>query len=248
MSRTDIVLFSAIFGRKEPPNPLVFGPFDSCRKVMFTDLPDLEIPGVEVIRTPLIDGDPARTSRHAKLQPHLAFPEARWTIYLDNKSRLLVDPMTVIDAVETLPDIDFFAFPHFRRTCLYDEAKTVIQNGFDDPRRVRRQIRRYRREGMPKGFGLIEGHFLVRRPTPAVAAFGEAWFREVMTESRRDQIAFPYLAWKLGLRHAAPPGLVWSQTVEHSHLDRANRVPDYRPVSPLYVAARRVYHRLRGKG
>ena len=70
-----LVLYSALYGNKEPLNAEVFGPFTSCRRVLFTDRVDLHLPGVDIVRDPLDGLDPARASRRAKLIPHHYLPE-----------------------------------------------------------------------------------------------------------------------------------------------------------------------------
>jgi hypothetical protein len=243
-----LVLYSAHYGQSDPLNPEVFGGFETCRRVLFTDRPDLTLPGVEVIHDPLDGLDPARASRRAKLRPHRYFPDDDWSIWIDNKSRLKTDPQAVLAAVQSQSDAGFFAFPHFRRDCVYQEGQTVWELGLDDHRVVKERMRTYRSEGMPEHAGLIEGHFIVRRHhDPDLARFGDAWFDHVRRYSRRDQISFPYLAWTLGLRYEVIRALVWKETVEFTVFDRKTRKPDYPPRNVLYQRARKLYHALKGR-
>ncbi len=242
-----IILFSALYGDKEPLNPNVFGGFRGGRTVLVSDRPR-EVPdGVELILDPAGALDPARASRRSKLMPHRFFPDADWSVWLDNKSRLLRDPAGIVAAVRAQGGADFFAYPHFRRDCVYDEGQTVWENGLDDYRTVRERMNTYRNEGMPRHFGLIEGHFIVRRHTGAVAAFGEAWFDHVCRYSRRDQISFPYLVWKTGFPYALITAISRPETVILAELDRVHRVPDFPRKNLAYQKLRKVYHRLRGR-
>lgn len=242
-----LVLYSAHYGSADPFNPGVFGGFQSCRRVLFTDREGLFLPEVEVIHDPLDGLDPARASRRAKLRPHQYFPDAEWSLWLDNKSRLRRDPHEVLAAVRAQGDADFFAFRHFRRDCVYDELQTAWENGLDDYAILKERLRTYRAEGMPRHAGLIEGHFLLRRHNaPALVRFGERWFEHVLRFSRRDQISFPYLAWKLGLGYETITALDWKETVEFTVHDRKARKPEFPRRNVLYQEARRVYHRLRG--
>ena len=100
-----VVLYSARYGDKEPLNAQVFGGFDGVRRVMFSDDPALRLPGIEVVHDPLDGLDPARASRRAKLRPHLYFPEAEWSIWLDNKSRLLTEPQAIVAALQAYQGI-----------------------------------------------------------------------------------------------------------------------------------------------
>lgn len=242
-----LVLYSALYGDREPLNLQVFGPFTNVRRVLFTDRTDLSFPGVEIIHDPLDGLDPARAARRAKLMPHRYLPED-WSIWLDNKSSLRRDPEKVLAALQAQSDAAFFAFAHFRRRCVYQELQTCWENGLDDFARLKERQRFYRAEGFPENAGLIEGHFLVRRHhDPAVARFGERWFEHVLRYSRRDQISFPYLAWKLDLPFATITALDWAGTVQHDQLDRAARPPDFPRKHLAYQAVRGLYHRLRGR-
>lgn len=241
-----LVLYSALYGGKEPLNPEIFGPFAHVRRVLFTDRTDLALPGVEIIRDPLDGLDPARASRRAKLMPHRWFPEARWSIWLDNKSRLKANPDAIVAALEAQSDAAFFAFPHFRRDCVYHELQTCWENGLDDYAALRERERTYRAEGMPAHAGLIEGHFIARRHNePAVIRFGERWFEHVLRYSRRDQISFPYLVWKTSFRFDFITGLDRRETVDLTVFDRMARVPDFPRKHLAYQAARKLWHRLR---
>jgi hypothetical protein len=240
-----IVLFSSLFGEREPLNPDCFGGFRADRTVLVTDRPR-EVPdGVEVLIDPEPAGDPVRASRRAKLMPHRFFPDAAWTIYLDNKSRLLRAPRDILGPLSARADANFFAYPHFRRDCVYQEIRTVLENGLDDPRIVRERWRTYRREGMPRHAGLIEGHFIVRRRAPEVERFGEQWFDQVQRFSRRDQLSFPYLVWKTGFRYGFIDSPPRAETVRLTVFDRAGRAPDFPPQGVFYQWLRGHWHRFR---
>ena len=239
------VVYSALYGTKEPLNPQVFGPFTHIRRVLFTDRTDLRLPGVEIIHDPLDGLDPARASRRAKLMPHRYLAED-WSIWLDNKSRLKRDPVDIVAVVRAQSDAGFFAFRHFARDCVYDELQTCWENGLDDYRLLKERQRTYRAEGMPEHAGMIEGHFIVRRHhDPLVSHFGERWFEQVLRHSRRDQISFAYLAWKLGLPYEVIRTLDWKETVAFDHVDRRHRAPDFPRRHLAYQFARRCWHQMR---
>lgn len=243
---TGIVVYSAFYGDRLAFNPEVFGGFASCRRVLFTNRGDIALPGVEVIRDPLDGLDPARASRRAKLMPHRWFADTDWSIWIDNKSRLLRNPVEIVAALAAQSDAGFFAYPHFRRDCVYAEGQTVWENGLDDYRVVRERMRTYRAEGFPGHAGLIEGHFIVRRHNdPEIAHFGERWFEHVLAYSRRDQISFPYLARRLGLRFELITALERAATVQLTVFDPRGRVPEFPRRHRAYQAARALWHRLR---
>jgi hypothetical protein len=242
----NLVVYSAHYGTADPLNPEVFGGFDTARKVLFTDQPGISLPGVEIIVDPLVGLDPARASRRAKLMPHRYFPDMEHSLWLDNKSRLKRDPQEVLSVLRAQSDAAFLAFRHFRRDCVYQEGQAVWENGLDDYRLVKSRLDAYRAEGMPAHAGLIEGHFLFRRHNaPDLARFGERWFEHVLRYSRRDQVSFPYLVWKLGLRYEFITALDWRETVEFTVFDRKTRKTDFPRKHVVYQQLRGTWHKLR---
>ena len=63
--------------------------------------------------------------------------------------------------------------------------------------------------------------------------------------SRRDQISFAYLTWKMGLPYDLITALDWKETVAFDHVDRRNRVPDFPRKNLTYQKLRKYYHLLR---
>ena len=241
-----LVLYSALYGTKEPLNPDVFGPSEGYRRVIFTDNQDLTLPGVEVIHDPLDGLDPARASRRAKLRPHAYFPDAEWSIWLDNKSRLLMPPAQILETIQAHSDASFHAFPHFRRDCVYHEGRVICENGLDDHLPVKQRLATYRAEGLPERLGLIEGHFMLRRHNdPLLMRFGDRWMEHVLRYSRRDQLSFPYLAHKLALPYELITCLERQETVQLTVFDRRARKPDFKRQNVTYQQLRAIWHRMK---
>ena len=54
-------------------------------------------------------------------------------------------------------------------------------------------------EGLPENAGLIEANVLIRRHNnPLIRELMEDWWEQLRVHGRRDQISFPYVAWKHG--------------------------------------------------
>lgn len=86
---------------------------------------------------------------------------------------------------------------------MYDEAEAVIQQDYDDERRVREQLDHYRQMGFPPHSGLIAGTVLLRRHNDSeTIAASEEWYEHVLRFSKRDQISFNFVAWRRNFRHA----------------------------------------------
>ncbi len=172
-----IIVFSAIFGGKDAIAHDQPGGADYC---MFTDRP-FSSPAWQGRYCPALPvaGDPSRSSRFFKLMPHRHFPGYDFSVWIDGDMALLEDPRILVDRYLVKPghfhaqqayDVARYAPKGAVHSNLYHEAALCIRNGKDNSEVIRRQVERYRSEG--------------------------AWFDEVMRESRRDQIALPYVLWK----------------------------------------------------
>jgi hypothetical protein len=140
---------------------------------------------------------PRRNSRAPKMLPH-QFVDTNYSIWIDGNLKLLKTPEEIVETY--LKDHDIALFRHPSRNCLYDEAMVCATAGLDDPETIIEQVRRYEIEGYAKHKGLTENNFIVRRHTPKIEAFNNAWWAEYSTGSVRDQLSFMYVADRVGLR------------------------------------------------
>lgn len=61
---------------------------------------------------------------------------------------------------------------------------------------------KYRSEGFPENAEMVQTGIEVRRHNdPNLIKFNELWFDEVRTKSKRDQLSFNYVAWKLNFSY-----------------------------------------------
>ena len=69
--------------------------------------------------------------------------------------------------------------------------------GKDKIDRTRPQIDRYRKEGFPENYGLLQSNILLRKHNEQdCIKLMEEWFNELKNGSHRDQLSFNYAAWK----------------------------------------------------
>lgn len=194
------VVYSAVFGDiDQSKRPVVDGRF-----VMFTDNPH-RVPGwdMRVLASPK---DPRLAARRFKMQPHKMFPDEEVTIWTDGSVRLKIPQEQIVE--EWLDGSDIGVFEHPARFCAYDEGKRCVQFNIGEKTGIQQQLLCYHRAGFPADIGLAETRVVVRRNTPAVREFNEAWWHEIQTQTTRDQLSFPYVAWKLGMKYRAIPMLV----------------------------------------
>lgn len=97
-------------------------------------------------------------------------------------------------------------FNHYSRDDLYQEAEFCAQINADKPELIREQIERYRDEGFPEHFGLIDACLLVKdNHSELLQKTMNDWWNEVRDYAKRDQLSFSYACWKNGLLYDTSP-------------------------------------------
>jgi len=130
---------------------------------------------------------------NAKVYKILAhkYIDADYSIWVDGNLYLKTSPEVIVN--EFLGENDIAVWKHFGRDCIYDEAEVLFSFGTDVNPDVRRQIETYKSKGFPEHAGLGECNVIVRKHSPKVEAFNNAWWAEICKYSTRDQISFPYV-------------------------------------------------------
>ena len=199
-----MIVYTTVLGKTKP----LFEP--ACktrwRLVCFTDQP-LRSRRWDIIQVPPQD-KPTRECRRLKLLPHVAFPEARISLWIDCSFTLRMPP----EKIAARHRGDFAAFVHPRRQRITDEAEAIISSAKGEPAAVRAQLAAYQADGWDTDDNpqqvIHNGGFLLRRHTPATIAHAERWHDEVTRHTLRDQMSIDYAAHKTGLVIDDLPGTV----------------------------------------
>jgi len=110
---------------------------------------------------------------------------------------------------------------HPVRADLYEEGSVVKTLKKASPEIVDRQLQNYKDQGYPKNFGLLEGQLLFRNfGYSNVQVLSCMWFDEINRGSRRDQLSFNYVVWKLGLEMKYYPYGYFETSRPHNFEDR----------------------------
>ena len=153
-------------------------------------------------------GDPNRNAKIHKILSHRFFPDKKYTLWVDGSVNISF-PFSVKRLVDIyLQDCDIAVFKHPDRNCLYEEANVCIQRKLDDENTIRKQMRKYTSEGYPSNVGLAECTVILRRHSPKIIDFNEAWWDEIKNGSKRDQLSFNYVARKTMTKIKFFPGHV----------------------------------------
>lgn len=147
--------------------------------------------------------DPTRRSRYVKLHPHVYFPDHEWSIWVDANLLIEGDLSPLVKRVREAQEV-IGSYLHPHRSNIFEEADEVVKRGgLDIEGVVRQQVLRYREAGMFLQ-GLYETNVLVRLHNDERAIkLMNAWWRELENGSRRDQLSFPVVSYKLGIEPVA---------------------------------------------
>lgn len=140
----------------------------------------------------------AEKSRFFKIMPHKVFGEYEYSIYIDANIFLVGDVSDYIGYINSL--VPMAAHWHPSRNSVYSEATVCKLLGKGNARKIDEQMLRYRKEGFPDDFGLVECNFMVRKHNDKrVIEIMELWWKEYLnSKSGRDQLSLPYAFWKNG--------------------------------------------------
>lgn len=230
-----LVLYTANFGRYD--KPLAAKHFEALRNsdvsvVVFTDDAKYQKSDevVEARYLPIKYNDPQKTAREIKILPHRYLSDYDLSIWLDG-SRLPRASMVDL-ARKYLQKSDLCWKQHHFNRNIYREARSILKNRREDPYVVGKQLEFYEREGYDGKNDrnrLAETFCLFRRHNEsAIVDFGERWFDQVLSYSRRDQMSFNYALWLTGLpsvriAHAEMTRCLFKRKYHHRRFPQAIR-------------------------
>lgn len=177
-----------------------------CEWICFTDDPALEAPGWRVLMV-----------RPRYEHPNMAakvFKMESWarTVWIDANIEVTSSSF-VREALASARD-GLALYQHPRRDCIYAEAEASLgnesQGGRYDELPIADQVASYRAEGHPAHGGLYACGIIAWEGSD----IGEAWLRECERWGYQDQISFPVVCRRAGIR----PGLF-----DHPQIERRRR-------------------------
>lgn len=144
---------------------------------------------------------PALTNRYIKMHPHEVFAKDsyEYSIYIDGNIKVVGDLTPMAYAVS---ELGLAMHRHSMREDIKKEVYACISQKKGNRKKLIQQFKRYKRAGFPKKYGMLECNVIA-------AALGnqcaekilKAWWEEfIKSGSMRDQIALPYVLWKMGYK------------------------------------------------
>ncbi|XP_044475896.1 uncharacterized protein LOC123203555 isoform X2 [Mangifera indica] len=151
--------------------------------------------------------DMRRVGKIPKLLSHRLFPSARYSIWLDSKLRLQLDPLLILEYFLWRKGYEYAISNHYDRHCVWEEVAQNKKLNKYNHTVIDEQFAFYQNDGLkrfdasdpnkPLPSNVPEGSFIVRAHTPMSNLFSCLWFNEVDRFTPRDQLSFAYTYQKL---------------------------------------------------
>ncbi|KAL5575407.1 hypothetical protein UlMin_017106 [Ulmus minor] len=149
--------------------------------------------------------DARRTGKIPKLLMHRIFPNARFSLWVDGKLELTVDPYQILERFLWRKNVTFAISRHYKRFDVFVEAEANKAAKKYDNASIDFQVDFYKNEGLtpytleklPITSDVPEGCVIIREHVPISNLFTCLWFNEVDRFTSRDQISFAIVRDKL---------------------------------------------------
>ncbi|KAF5735397.1 hypothetical protein HS088_TW15G00899 [Tripterygium wilfordii] len=151
--------------------------------------------------------DMRRVGKIPKLLPHRLFPSARYSIWLDSKLRLQIDPLLILEYLLWRKGYEYAISNHYDRHCVWEEVAQNKRLNKYNHSIIDQQFASYQADGLKRfnasdpnkllPSNVPEGSLIVRAHTPMSNLFSCLWFNEVERFTPRDQLSFAFTYQKL---------------------------------------------------
>lgn len=149
--------------------------------------------------------EPRRNGKVPKILTHRLFPQARYSIWIDGKMELIVDPLLMLERYLWRGKHTFAIAQHKHHRNVYEEADSNKRRKRYARPLIDLHMKIYYYEGMEpwsSSKGIVsdvpEGAIIIREHTTINNLFSCLWFNEVDLFTPRDQLSFGYVVYRLG--------------------------------------------------
>lgn len=156
-----------------------------------------------LLKNPPYD-EPRRNGKVPKIITHRLFPQAWYSIWIDGKMELLVDPLLMLERYLWRGKHTFAIAQHKHHHSIYEEADAIKRRKRYARPLIDLHTKIYRYEGMEPWSpnkktpsDVPEGAIIIREHTPLNDLFSCLWFNEVNLFTPRDQLSFGYVVYRL---------------------------------------------------
>ncbi len=144
---------------------------------------------------------PGMINRYCKLNPWLFFENYDFSIYVDGNIEIASD-IRCLCSIAKKSKTGIAMHSHYYRDCIYNEAIACKIAKRGNIEAIKKQMIRYRQEGFPEHFGMVEATVIIvdLKNDIAKKIMTEWWDELLKSGSERDQISIPYVLWKNGYK------------------------------------------------
>eukprot|EP00249_Psilotum_nudum_P014361 c24783_g1_i2 orf=397-1842(-) len=222
MGKCQVVVASAIFGNydqmqqpknisQEAMNSVCFFIFidEETEQFLKKERPSGNIKKIGLWRVVVAHNlpysDARRNGKIPKLLLHRLFPNAQFSLWIDGKLELVVDPYQILERFLWRSNSTFAISQHYKRFNVFEEAEANKAAGKYDNVSIDVQVDFYRNEGLkpfdrsksPVISDVPEGCVIIREHTTITNLFTCLWFNEVDRFTSRDQLSFAIVRKKI---------------------------------------------------
>ncbi|KAK4266674.1 hypothetical protein QN277_027560 [Acacia crassicarpa] len=149
--------------------------------------------------------EPRRNGKVPKILTHRLFPQAQYSIWIDGKMELIVDPLLILERYLWRGKHTFAIAQHKHHRSIYEEADANKRRKRYARPLIDLHMKIYYYEGMKPWnpmkrtiSDVPEGAVIIREHTLMNNLFSCLWFNEVHLFTPRDQLSFGYVVYRLG--------------------------------------------------
>lgn len=201
-SKVKIAVYSCITGMYDQLIEPYFN-VDQVDYIMFTDNEDLKSDKWELRHIPeevAKLGDCTLINRYIKMHPAILGNCYDYALYVDGNICVVSNVRNMINAIN--PQTGLALHRHSSRDCIYDELKACNYIKRGNTEKLKKQVELYCKKGFPKHYGLLEATIILSdmHNYRAIELLDKWWIVFLASQSRRDQIALPYVLWENGIQ------------------------------------------------
>lgn len=148
--------------------------------------------------------EPRRNGKVPKILVHRMFPEAQYSIWIDGKMELLVDPLLILERYLWRGKNTYAIAVHKHHRSIFEEADSNKRRKRYARPLIDLHMKIYRYEGLEPWSPLKstlsdvpEGAIIIREHSALNNLFSCLWFNEVHLFTPRDQLSFGYVVYRL---------------------------------------------------
>lgn len=194
------VIYTAIVGNyDEILQPIVVD--DRFDYILFSnDIKETTVGVWQVRRIDYKNDDKIKIARWVKTHPAELLPDYEFSVWMDANIQIRADyiynrAIELYDKKELIS-----AVVHTERNCIYKEMFVVFDLGYENEKVLLNWAKVLRRNCYPVENGLNETGIMYRNHTSLeIAKLNYMWWNCIERYSRRDQLSFNYVLWKLNV-------------------------------------------------